>query len=101
MKGSEAKKLFEGKIRDYTNTNSIFNLKKYVLLEDAIEVVKLLNLGVVTPRISHFEDGKGVIHGAANDVGIKHEFTDKGELRWYVDYDNEERVYLNPVKYGA
>lgn len=57
------------------------------------------SLGFVMPRISHFIDDKGVIHGDANDEAIKHEFDD-GHLKWFVEYE-DERVYLSPVQYGA
>ena len=57
------------------------------------------SIGFVMPRISHFIDKNGVIHGEANDEYIKHYF-DNGYLKWFVDYE-DERVYLTPVQYGA
>ena len=51
MKKEEIEKLFEGKIKDCNNTNSIFNTNKYILLEDAVNVVNKFAIGGVMAEL--------------------------------------------------
>ncbi|MFW5847288.1 MAG: hypothetical protein ACOCVF_00015 [bacterium] len=87
---------------DFYDLNGTEMLSKILIAMDeyAEQQLKNFNLHSVMPRISHFEDDNGVIHGAADDDAIRHKF-DNGILKWYVDYGDGDIVYLKPVTYGA
>ena len=77
MKTINIKEKFSNKIQDCHTNNAIFNTKKYILLEDAIEITKEICNEVVDMCIKSAET-KAYIK--SNNKGSKYSVWKEGEL---------------------